>query len=241
MKRTGVFICHCGINIAGTVDVKKAAKDLSKHPGVAHSEEYVYMCSDPGQNLMIDAIKEKKLDNVVVACCSPTLHETTFRNASKSAGINTFQCEIANIREQSRVGKVSESWIIWPPMEGDLSTRMTSKPLLAMSRADWMPEIPPPITSALRVTGMLIGSNDSFLRTLSTALFVSLIALSVALSMSLWTQLHCSRMLAISHWKVFIPADLAVFRNVVSWRVGEQQDTTTLSSFFSFMASIIRF
>ena len=100
MKRTGVFICPCGINIAGTVVVKKTAKDLSKHPGVVHSEDYVYMCSDPGQNLMIDAIKEKKLDNVVVACCSPTLHETTFRNASKLAGINTFQCEIANIREQ---------------------------------------------------------------------------------------------------------------------------------------------
>ncbi|UCC38518.1 MAG: CoB--CoM heterodisulfide reductase iron-sulfur subunit A family protein [Candidatus Aminicenantes bacterium] len=100
MKRTGVFICHCGINIAGTVDVKKAAKELSKHAGVAHSEEYVYMCSDPGQNLIIDAIKEKKLDNVVVACCSPTLHETTFRNTSKAGGLNTFQCEIANIREQ---------------------------------------------------------------------------------------------------------------------------------------------
>jgi heterodisulfide reductase subunit A len=100
MKRTGVFICHCGINIAGTVDVKKTAKNLFNHPGVVHSEEYVYMCSDPGQNLIIDAIKEKKLDNVVVACCSPTLHETTFRNTAKSAGINTFQCEIANIREQ---------------------------------------------------------------------------------------------------------------------------------------------
>ena len=100
MKRTGVFICHCGINIAGTVDVKKVAKELSKHPGVTHSEEYVYMCSDPGQNLIIDAVKEKKLDKVVVACCSPTLHETTFRNTSKSAGLNEFQCEIANIREQ---------------------------------------------------------------------------------------------------------------------------------------------
>jgi heterodisulfide reductase subunit A len=99
-KRTGVFICHCGINIAGTVDVKKTAEELSKYPGVAHSEDYVYMCSDPGQNLIIDAIKEKNLDNVVVSCCSPTLHETTFRNTSKSAGLNTFQCEIANIREQ---------------------------------------------------------------------------------------------------------------------------------------------
>ena len=100
MKRTGVFICHCGINIAGTVDVKKVAKELSKHKGVVHSEEYVYMCSDPGQNLIIDAIKEKKLDSVIVACCSPTLHESTFRNTVKSAGLNPYQCEIANIREQ---------------------------------------------------------------------------------------------------------------------------------------------
>lgn len=100
MKRTGVFVCHCGINIAGTVDVKKVTEELSKHSGVVHAEDYVYVCSDPGQNLIIDAIKEKKLDNVVVACCSPTLHETTFRNTSKAGGLNTFQCEIANIREQ---------------------------------------------------------------------------------------------------------------------------------------------
>ncbi|NOR22291.1 MAG: FAD-binding protein [Candidatus Aminicenantes bacterium] len=100
MKRTGVFVCHCGINIAGTVDVKKITKELSKHKGVVHSEDYVYMCSDPGQNLIIEAIKEKKLDSVVVACGSPNLHETTFRNTAKSAGLNAFQCEIANIREQ---------------------------------------------------------------------------------------------------------------------------------------------
>jgi len=100
MKKTGVFICHCGINIAGTVDVKKVAEELAKHPGVAHAEDYVYMCSDPGQNLIIQAIKEKKLDNIVVACCSPTLHETTFRNTAKAAGMNAFHCEIANIREQ---------------------------------------------------------------------------------------------------------------------------------------------
>ena len=100
MKKTGVFICHCGINIAGTVDVKKVAEELSRYPGVGHSEDYIYMCSDPGQNRIIDAIKEKNLDRVVVSCCSPTLHETTFRNACKSAGINSFLCEIANIREQ---------------------------------------------------------------------------------------------------------------------------------------------
>ena len=100
MKRTGVFICHCGVNIAGTVDVKRVAEELAKHPHVAHSEEYVYMCSDPGQNVITDAIKEKNLEKVVVSCCSPTLHESTFRNAVKAAGLNNFQCEIANIREQ---------------------------------------------------------------------------------------------------------------------------------------------
>jgi heterodisulfide reductase subunit A len=100
VKRTGFFICHCGVNIAGTVDVTKVADELSKYPGVVFSRDYVYMCSDPGQNLIIDAIKEEKLDNVVISCCSPTLHETTFRNAAKSAGLNDFHCEIANVREQ---------------------------------------------------------------------------------------------------------------------------------------------
>jgi len=99
-KRTGVFVCHCGINIAGTVDVKNVAEELSKHPDVAHSEDYVYMCSDPGQKLIENSIKEHNLDSVVVACCSPNLHETTFRNCAKAAGINEFQCEIANRSEK---------------------------------------------------------------------------------------------------------------------------------------------
>lgn len=100
MKRTGFFICHCGINIAGTVDVAKVADELGKYPGVTLSRDYVYMCSDPGQNMIIDAIEEEQLDQVVIACCSPTLHETTFRNATKAAGLNSFKCEIANVREQ---------------------------------------------------------------------------------------------------------------------------------------------
>jgi len=100
VKRTGFFICHCGVNIAGTVDVEKVAKELATYPGVVFSKDYVYMCSDPGQNLIENAIKEEKLDNVVISCCSPTLHETTFRNASKFAGLNSFHCEIANVREQ---------------------------------------------------------------------------------------------------------------------------------------------
>jgi heterodisulfide reductase subunit A2 len=99
-KRTGVFVCHCGTNIAATVDVKKVAAELGKDDGVIVSRDYVYMCSDPGQNAVINAVKENRLDSVVISCCSPNLHEKTFRDASAQGGLNAFQCEIANIREQ---------------------------------------------------------------------------------------------------------------------------------------------
>jgi heterodisulfide reductase subunit A len=99
-KRIGVFVCHCGTNIAGVVDVKRVAQELAKYPGVAYSTDYTYMCSDPGQNLVKDAIKKHRLTGVIVAACSPTLHEATFRRAGTGAGLNPYQVEIANIREQ---------------------------------------------------------------------------------------------------------------------------------------------
>ena len=99
MARIGVFICHCGLNIAGTVDVKRAAEALRTHPGVALAADYAYMCSDPGQALIRQAIQEQGLDGIVIAACSPSMHETTFRNAAESAGLNRYQVEIANIRE----------------------------------------------------------------------------------------------------------------------------------------------
>jgi heterodisulfide reductase subunit A len=100
MKKIGVFICHCGINIAKTVDVEALTEEIKKYPGVVHAENYKYMCSDPGQKLIIDAIKQKNLDAIVVAACSPTLHENTFRNATERGGLNRYTCEMANIREQ---------------------------------------------------------------------------------------------------------------------------------------------
>jgi len=100
VRKIGVFICHCGRNIAGTVDVKKVRDVVAKHPYVVHAEDYKYMCSDPGQKLIEDAIKSKRLDGVVVACCTPTMHESTFREAAKRAGLNPYMVEIANIREQ---------------------------------------------------------------------------------------------------------------------------------------------
>ncbi len=100
MKRIGVFICHCGLNIAGTIDVNKVRDVIKDYPNVVHAETYVYMCSDPGQKLVRDRIKELNLDGVVIANCSPTLHEKTFRNAAAAAGLNPYRVEIANIREQ---------------------------------------------------------------------------------------------------------------------------------------------
>jgi heterodisulfide reductase subunit A len=100
MKKLGVFICHCGVNIAGTVDVKSVAEKIGKIGDVAHSTDYIYMCSDPGQQTIRDAIQEKGLEGVVVACCSPSMHENTFRKAVRSQGMNPYLCEIANIREQ---------------------------------------------------------------------------------------------------------------------------------------------
>ncbi|MBE9565358.1 MAG: CoB--CoM heterodisulfide reductase iron-sulfur subunit A family protein [Proteobacteria bacterium] len=99
-ERIGVFVCHCGTNIAGVVDVKRVAEELADYPGVAYSTDYTYMCSDPGQNLVKDAIKKHNLTGVIVAACSPTLHEATFRRAGMAAGMNQYQVEIANIREQ---------------------------------------------------------------------------------------------------------------------------------------------
>ncbi|MBI4647461.1 MAG: CoB--CoM heterodisulfide reductase iron-sulfur subunit A family protein [Bacteroidia bacterium] len=99
MARIGVFICHCGENIGGTVDCAKVAQSCSQLPGVVHSVDYKYMCSDPGQNMIKEAIKEKKLTGVVVAACSPRMHEPTFRRATAEAGLNPFLCEMANLRE----------------------------------------------------------------------------------------------------------------------------------------------
>lgn len=100
MPRIGVFVCHCGINIAGTVDVERVAEALGQDPAVAFATHYKYMCSDPGQQLIQNAIAEHDLDGVIVAACSPAMHERTFRQAVAVAGLNPYRCEIANIREQ---------------------------------------------------------------------------------------------------------------------------------------------
>ena len=99
MQRIGVFVCHCGTNIAATVDVEKEVEEIKKEPGVVHAEDYQYMCSEAGQSKIQEAIKEKHLTGVVVCSCSPRMHENTFRKAVEKAGLNPYMLEIANIRE----------------------------------------------------------------------------------------------------------------------------------------------
>ena len=98
--RIGVYVCHCGMNIANTVDVDAVTEFASRLPYVRVARNYSYMCSDPGQLLIREDIKNEGLTRVVVASCSPRMHELTFRKTLASAGLNPYFLEIANIREQ---------------------------------------------------------------------------------------------------------------------------------------------
>ncbi len=125
-KKVGVFVCHCGTNISATVDVEKVAEEAKKkYPGVSYATTHKYMCSDPGQKLLRDKIKEEGLTGVVVAACSPKMHERTFRNAAVKTGLNPYQVEVSNIREQC-------SWVHQDKATGteksiDLVRMMTEK------------------------------------------------------------------------------------------------------------------
>jgi len=103
--KIGVYICHCGSNIAGTVDVEQVTEFAKGLPSVAVARNYKFVCSDPGQELIKNDIKELGINRVVVASCSPRLHEQTFRRTLASAGLNPYLFEMANIREQC-------SWVI---------------------------------------------------------------------------------------------------------------------------------
>jgi len=102
--RIGFYICHCGHNIASMVDCADVAKYVAQLPGVVLSKDYKYMCSDPGQEMIANDIKEHGLNRVVVASCSPLLHEHTFRNATEKGGLNPFYFQMVNVREH-------DSWV----------------------------------------------------------------------------------------------------------------------------------
>jgi heterodisulfide reductase subunit A2 len=110
IPKVGVFICHCGTNIAGKVDVNAVAEYAATLPCVAAAHEYKFMCSDPGQQLLINEVREKGLNRVVVASCSPRMHEKTFRKATQTAGVNPYFFQMACIREH-------DSWVTEDPVK----------------------------------------------------------------------------------------------------------------------------
>jgi len=98
-EKIGVYVCHCGTNIAGKVDVEELTRWAAEQPNVTVAREYKYMCSDPGQELIKKDIEEHGITRAVVAACSPTMHEPTFRKAAADGGLNPFLLQMANIRE----------------------------------------------------------------------------------------------------------------------------------------------
>jgi len=99
MPKIGIYVCHCGLNIAGVVDVKRVVEYAKGLPDVAVARNYTYMCSEPGQRMIQDDIKVHNLERVVIATCSPRMHEETFRRAVAEAGLNPYLLEIVNLRE----------------------------------------------------------------------------------------------------------------------------------------------
>ena len=156
MQRIGVFVCHCGTNIAGTVDVKAVAEALGKEAGVVVSTEYQYMCSQAGQELIKNAIKEHNLTGLVVCSCSPRMHEATFRKTAEAAGLNSYMVEIANIREQC-------SWIHKEMPEGTEKAIVIGRAAIAKVHlnAPLKPGESPVVKRALVIGGGIAGMQTA--------------------------------------------------------------------------------
>lgn len=114
MAHIGVFVCQCGVNIGATIDVKRVAEEAAKEPDVVFATTYQYMCSEPGQGLIKKNIRDQGLDRVVVAACSPRMHEPTFRRCLREGGLNPYVLSMVNIREHA-------SWV--HQMEPEEATR----------------------------------------------------------------------------------------------------------------------
>ena len=99
MPRIGVYICHCGLNIAGSINVAEVAEYVETLTDVIIARHYTYICSDPGQRMIVEDIKTYGIERVVIAACSPRMHEETFRRTVAEAGLNPYLLEVVNLRE----------------------------------------------------------------------------------------------------------------------------------------------
>jgi len=156
--RIGVYVCHCGNNIAKMVDVAEVARRLGEIPDVVLSKHYRFMCSDPGQELIQKDIREHNLNRIVVAACSPLMHEPTFRAACEEAGLNRYYFEMANIREQ----------VSWVSTDREEATRKATSVLRgAVARVRYHEALEPrkvSITKRVMVVGGGIAGIESALQ-----------------------------------------------------------------------------
>ncbi|MDD3574065.1 4Fe-4S dicluster domain-containing protein [Methanospirillum sp.] len=157
--RIGVFLCHCGTNIAGSLSIEDVVEYAKTLPYVTIADQYQYMCSTPGQKKIDDAINEHNLTGVVVAACSPRLHEPTFRTATKEGGLNPFRFEMANIREQN-------SWVHMHGMWEEATEKAKDQVRMAVAKAARLEDLIPksvPVERAAMVVGAGVGGMQAAL------------------------------------------------------------------------------
>jgi heterodisulfide reductase subunit A len=152
--KVGVYVCHCGGNISDQVDVEKVCAQAMKIPGVVVARANTFMCSDPGQELIIEDLKSGLVDRVVVASCSPSLHESTFRQALARAGANPYVYEHANLREQ----------VSWVHHGGEATEKATRLVAAAAAKAGWL-EVLEPIRVEVEPRAVVIGGGVAGLKT----------------------------------------------------------------------------
>jgi heterodisulfide reductase subunit A2 len=154
VARVGVFVCHCGENIGRKVDVERVVEFTRRLPGVASAEDYPYFCSAPGQKKVQETIRDQRLTGVVVAACSPHLHEPTFRGATAEAGMNPFLCEMANIREQCA----------WVHEDGDAATEKACQIVASMVEKTKRDQALHPIEVPVARRALVVGGGVAGIR-----------------------------------------------------------------------------
>jgi heterodisulfide reductase subunit A len=155
--KVGVYICNCGVNIAATVNVPAVVEFAKKLPNVVIAREHKYTCSEPGQEMIKDDIKKEGINRVVVASCSPRMHEPTFQTAVAEAGLNPYYFAMANIREHV-------SWVV---QDADLATdkakRLVSSAVARVAYQDALEPRTEPVTPAVLIVGGGIAGIQSAL------------------------------------------------------------------------------
>ena len=145
--KIGVYVCECGVNIAATVNVSELVRFAQGLPNVAVARQYKYTCSEPGQNMIKEDIRDLGINRVVVASCTPRMHEVTFQNVLAEAGLNPYYFQMANIREHV-------SWVVKDPVQGTAKAkRLINAAVRRVALQEELFARTEPVTPALLIVG----------------------------------------------------------------------------------------